>query len=780
MSKFGKTISLRNLAAIGSSVSALALGICGSSSAFAQNGETDRPQGIQDIVVTAQKIEQNLQDIPVAVTALNQQALENAQITSLNDLAGQAPNLSMQTGSSSSQPVIVMRGIIGANTANGTDSPIATYVDGIYHSRLVGMGFDTADLERVEILRGPQGTLYGKNSTGGAINFITAGPKGELYLRHEVTVGNYGRLRAKTRVDLPKFGAFSISGTFAHDEIDGFRRNSQAGLQRDYSLATRGKQGLVTSPRSFGANNSESGTISVRYEPDSLPLKVDYKYMTSRNESTPNSSQSLGFPNTPAGAFGGAIVAFQPAVGGVDVVSLDRLDAIPGGFTSPELLTTWSHALIATLDLPGDVQLKSITGYHGFTDSIVSDLTGNGGLIDPPPVLFGGLAGGTGQPFTLLTSTIWERSRQFSQELQLNHQSDTLDLIGGLYYSRERTESVTPTFIAQPLPTGVVPAGTAAAYNDATARNSSYAVFGQGTFHATEQLDITAGARYTHDKRNTDSRTIINGTPVGDFSESFNNVSWMVNVAYKPNNDTLFYGKVSTGYLSGGIFNGFTFEPEKVIQYEVGSKLDLLDRRLRINAVAYYTDYKDQQIGANNDQSIFVFQNAGKARIYGFEAEITAVPVDGLTLTTNYGYNNFKYKEYIIGGIDVSDDVKPQRLPRHTLLVGADYALPAFSNGAELNFNVSGNWHSKKYLAPNVTTYSDALNRALRDNDWWNVRTRATLRQIPLGSAKGKVSVWAENLLNKRKLQDANDLGLVVAGNYHRGRTYGVDFGIEF
>jgi iron complex outermembrane receptor protein len=766
--------SIRNL--IVSSASSLAVATIAMSSqvAFAQANQANQPnEGLADIIVTAQKREEKLQNIPVAVTALNTAAIENAQVKSFTDLNGLAPNLTVGHGSSAAVPIITLRGIVGYNLASGTDSPIATYLNGVYLPRLLGASFDAADLERVEILRGPQGTLYGKNSTGGAINFITAKPKGEFYARQEVTVGNYGRLRTKTRVDLPKIGAFSVSGTFVHDEINGYVNNSQPGLTRDYSLATRGFQGIQTSPKKFGENNSESGLVAVSYAPDSLPLKADYTFLASNATNSPSASQTLEFQ-----PFLAPLIAFQPLAGGSGVASLTRLDTLPGGFTGHEHLTTWAHMLNVSLELPGDVQLKSITGYHGFRDNLVTDLTENGALRSLSPGTFG-------QPFVLLASTIAERSKNFSQEFQLTYDHDWISLIGGLYYSHEHTISVTPTYITQELPLGQLPNGSTNAfnYNDADATNSSRAVFAQGTVHFNEKLDLTGGLRYTNDKRATVSRTVltVNGvrTPVGDFAKTFNNVSWTTNLSFRPSDGKLVYAKVGTGYLSGGVFDGFAFDPEKVTQYEVGTKVDLLDRRLRINAAAFYSDYKNQQIGQNNAQFIYVFQNAAKATIKGIELEVTAAPTHGLILTANYGYTDYKYKHYLVSGVDLAGTIRPTHVPKHTVALGGEYTAPAIAYGIVPSLNVDAKYHSKINYLPSPT-YSAAADAAIRNNDYWDINARASLAKIPVGRLEGKVSVWTQNLLNKKKVTDGTDLGLAAAATFGRGRTVGADFAVQF
>ncbi|HTH28832.1 MAG TPA: TonB-dependent receptor plug domain-containing protein, partial [Sphingobium sp.] len=399
---------------------------------LAQGGNASDPAtsqiGLQDIIVTAQKKEESLQMVPVAVTALDKGKLENLQVQNFNDLAGLAPNLTAVNSGSGSNPIVTLRGIVGGNVEPGRDNGVAMYLDGVYIPRTTGAQFDVADLERVEILRGPQGTLYGRNSTGGAINYITAAPKGKLYARQEVTVGNLGLLRTKTRIDLPKFGAFSVSGTFLHEERNGYVRNVEAGRVWDFSQLPGGfLNGTRRSVKRLGDRNAESLLASVRYAPESIPLTVDYKFDWTDAQYSNLPKQVLldlatGFPRT------------IPA-------TTTRLDAIAMGFTTPEHLKVFGHNLTITLDLSDEVQFKSITGYRGFTDQYSADVAGGG---------FENYSPAPGRSYhEVLGIVAHERDRSFSQEVQLSYRSDIIDAIAGLYYFKQHTRTLNPLFARQ-------------------------------------------------------------------------------------------------------------------------------------------------------------------------------------------------------------------------------------------------------------------------------------------------------------------------------------------
>ena len=732
----------------------------------------DQTYGLQEIIVTAQKRAENLQTIPVAVTALDKTAIENLRVQSFNDLSGLAPNLTAVNSGSGSNPIVTLRGIVGGNVEPGKDNGVAMYLDGVYISRSTGAQFDVADLERVEVLRGPQGTLYGRNSTGGAINYITAGPKGEFYARQEVTVGNLGRLRTKTRLDLPKIGAFSVSGTFLHDERNGYVRNLEAGRVWNFSRLPGGfLDEDRTSVKRLGARNAEAALIAVRFAPEDAPVTVDYKFDWTRAR----------YSNMPKQVLFDLATRLPRAV----PATTERLDAIPMGMTTPEKLKVFGHNLTVTWDVTDNVQVKSITGYRGFIDEYSNDVAGGG---------FENYAPAPGRNyFEVIGIVTHERDRAFSQEVQVSYRSDRVDAIGGFYYFKQHTVTVNPLYVLQFLTPPNLPAP--ANNTDADNHNRSVAVFGQATVHVTPQLDVTGGVRGTRDTRR--SSTTLTVTP--DFRGKFERVDWTANVTYRPTSAMTLYAKSGTGYLSGGVFNQLAFEPEKLLQHEIGAKTDWLDRRLRINVAAFRSRYEDLQLSANNPNPPFLFQtfNVGKARITGAELEVTALPIDELTLSANYGYAKLKYRQFVHPTFgDITDLANPRFYrPRANLNLAAEYRLPTLSNGIQPSINVTARWHSnmEMYFLPlgyrmvlsrfpaAQVAQGAAIDRFTADNAVWDIDARATLAQIPVGGAKAKVSAWVKNALDKRKIANAAIiLPGFVSGTFKEPRTYGLDVGVEF
>ena len=743
---------------------AASLTLLAPSAAFAQAADETRGVELPEVVVTAQKREESLQKVPVSVTALGRDQVESLKIQSFNDLNGLAPNVTAVSSVSGSNPTVTIRGITGGNVEPGRDNGVALYLDGVYISRTTGAQFDIADIERIEVLRGPQGTLYGRNSTGGAINYITSPPKGEFYARQELSAGNLGNFRTKTRIDLPKMGAFSISGTFLHEERDGWVRNTEPRRVWNFSGLPGGHlKGDRRSVGRLGDRNTEAGLLAIRFAPESIPLVVDYKYDRTNAEYSNLAQQVL---------FDIALTTFPRSV----PATTTRLNAVPMGFTTREKLKVFGHNLTATYDISEKVQIKSITGYRGFKDTYSNDVIGGG---------FENLSFGPGfSYFEPLGIVSYERDRSFSQELQISYRSTFVDAIGGVYYFKQNTRTVNPLFAFQFLnpPNLPAPLNTTDADND----NKSVAGFGQATFHLTEQLDVTGGLRYTKDTRES-SAPLTPGVP--DFRAKFTHTDWTVNATYRPTQAINLYAKAGTGYLTGGIFNQLAFKPEKLLQFEVGAKTDWLNRRLRVNVAAFHSKYDDLQASANNPNPPFLFQtfNVGKAEIQGFELEILALPIDELTLSANWGYNEFKYKEFVLPGLGDVADVANSRMyrPKQNLSLSADYRFPEFSNGMKPSVSVNARWRSDMslYLLPaafQVGSAGLAIDEFTNENSSWRVDARASLADIPVGGSKAKLSAWVRNAFDDRTIANATSVGGLITGQFPEPRTYGLDFSVEF
>ena len=259
--------------------------------AFAQAAAESESGGLEEIVVTAQKREQNLQDVPIAVTAITGDALQTNRVTSVSDLSGLAPGVIVRTAAGGSQlPSFSIRGAISYGVVPGSDKEVSIYIDGVYMASARGAIFDLPDVERIEMLRGPQGTLFGRNATAGAVSITTRDPTGKFGVKATVTAGNYNQNRERISVDLPQVGPFSGYVSYVHNYKRGDIRNAGAGQVWDRTASGLGK---ATSPEWLGTRRSESFFGALKFEP-SDNFKTVYKFDYNRETGTPEVPGSSG------------------------------------------------------------------------------------------------------------------------------------------------------------------------------------------------------------------------------------------------------------------------------------------------------------------------------------------------------------------------------------------------------------------------------------------------------------------------------------------------------
>jgi iron complex outermembrane receptor protein len=731
-----------------------------------------RSTEVEEIIVTAQKREESLQRVPVAVTALGQIAIENARIQDIRDISGWVPGLYLEKQpSGAGTPAITIRGISAAATNPALDNPIAVYIDGVYWGAARASSFEVADIKRVEVLRGPQGTLYGRNSTGGAINLITVEPQGKLALQQSVSAGNYDQVRIKTRLNLPEYHGLSTQISYLHDEQDGYVRNLLPGVVWDFTDVSGGRTQRIVSPGKLGGKNVDAFHLALRYAPYEK-LTLDYKGDFTDSVAVQQAIQTMGFSAGAGGALARSLFSQQANVGGAAVVSLKRLDAVPNNMTTPEHLTVLTHSLTASYDIGDNLQLKNIAAYGDFRSHGFFNGLDGGGLLDPA---------GSGQPLALYANSLASSGNQRSEELQILGHGGRLKYVAGLFYFENYLRYTPTAFQTRVVPyvpaAGYVPTGNQAVHN------SSFALYGQGTYNVTDRLALTAGVRSTWDRRRTTNYTAtVSGTPAGTYAASFNNVDWQAIASYRALDELTTYAKVSTGFLSGGIANGIAFEPETITQYEIGEKAELWEKRLRLNVALYYSDYKDLQT-SNFSRGFYTVFNAGAATVKGGEAEVTLVPVEGLTFGGSVGYTDFKYDVLNVkgaGGVLVNTAASTRRLytPKWTASLSGQYDFAPMPSGAYASAQVEGMYRSDIYFAQTIG--DAALDDALIGKAYWMVNARVSLADVPLGQSKGKLSLWGRNLLDKRELSWGANIGTVAFGAFMQPRTYGLDLVVNY
>ena len=635
--------------------------------AFAQSGQGT----IEEVVVTARKRAESLQEIPVAVTAISSEALKAQSVESIRDVANQTPSLLINQGSSGRASLVVtIRGQTNNDLLLTVDPAVGIYIDGVSMAKTITSELaNLLDVERVEVLKGPQGTLYGRNTTGGSVNIFTklpgADPEGQVSIRG----GSFNRVGGSLIFNMPIKGediALRFAGSY--DKRDGWGRN-----------ATLGK-------KVGGDLDGGSVRTSLLVRPtESVEVLLRGDYTKSTTTSIPHKPRGLVPGSTAATLIGQAIglTAAQAATpAGRAQAAAAYANSVPGGFydTNTDFQSldhsySWGTSGTVTVDLPADMQFKSISAYRVSNRATFYDLDGS--------------------RFALLSTNGYTHQELLSQELQLTGEvfNNRLNWILGGYYSREFGLDGT-----QSINFGATATRN---FNEGHVRNKSIAGFGQATFKVTDQLSLTGGLRYTEeDKRlitlnhnlagvcNVPVQLRLGGRCMGILDGTWDAWNYTASVDYKPIDGVLVYAKTSTGFRSGGhnlrggldITTFQSFNPEHVKDYEVGLKADWLDRRVRTNFALYRTNYRDIQrvviVPSINAPSATVVQNAAAATVKGAEAEITVNPIDHLTLKATGGLTDPKYKDYRDGfGRDLSGQPFVF-IPKKTYSLSANYFVP--------------------------------------------------------------------------------------------------------
>jgi len=624
-----------------------------------ENNKEEEQGGINTITITATKRSESLQEVPIAVTAIYGDKLREDGVESVADIGGQTPGL-VFSSFSVGQPEIAIRGIgTKEDGAAASDSTVIS-VDDVYMSARTAQVFDIFDLERVEVLRGPQGTLYGKNSIGGSINFVTSKPTAELNARVRATVGDNGRFdlggMINTELKDNLLGKFS----FSQRNYDGHLTNVHNGKTMDSkdTLAYRGQ--LMWFP-------SQDTEVLFTFDGADDELGDTFrKPVGSARDSTGDNADN---PVAVGEAFG---------IGGVnDDPTLAANDEV--GFTKRDVT---GYSLRVTKDMP-EFTFVSITSWRESDFDWAEDSEGLPGPSGGNPAL----APEYGFRRDVTDSAI-ETTEQFTQELRFVSPGDEeIDWVMGAFYSIEEIDR-TETFCIPNCGGNVLdvdyPDGSGQWPNRLIVNSSiqhnesiSYAVYSQATYNIDDQLSLTGGLRYSYEKKDVafggdiDDGLANSPNGVGVFiqenfnvnaSDDWSNVSGRLVLDYQMDEDTMLYGSISTGFKSGGFIGSpstptrakNSFDEETATNYEAGFKSTMLDNTLRLNAALFYTDYEDLQVtrfaqladNPGNSFGEFITENAATAEITGFEVEFTWLLTDSFELGGSYAYLDATYEDF--------------------------------------------------------------------------------------------------------------------------------------
>lgn len=699
--------------------------------AMAQDAETAALGGVEEIIVTAQKRSESIQSVPSSILAMNADTLTRLGVDTVFDLSKVTPNLQMTPHPNSGTTArIFLRGVGNNDDQLTYDPGVAIYLDGVYVSRSQGLGADIADIERVEVLRGPQGTLYGRNTTGGAINYITKAPSlNGVAGSAEAEYGSRRSFRAKASLNAPLAPTLAATISYLHAQRNGFVKNPGTGAA------------------TWGAIDRNAYRADLLWKPqDGLSLRYSYD----RSEIGDSPQFIARVPLYPARGE-------RPRAGNPAVRNLRDNDS-----------TVQGHTWTADWEASEALTVRSITGYRKVSEDSYQDY--NTGAFGAVPII-------------ITTADVGQR--QFTEELQVlgTTLDDRLKYIFGAYYYDESGDSFdTSAVIAQPV-----------AERWVTVDNKAYALFGQATWSpdfAGKRLHITVGGRGSWDKRRASlrQRANPNGVPgptsAAQGRKFFSKFSPAFTLAYDLTADIHAYAKVADGYKTGG-FNvrasslarfSQGFGDESLTSYEAGLKTDLLDRRLRLNLAGFISDYRDIQVGVASDPNnptISDVLNAGKGKIKGVELDITAKPTPNWALRFSYGYLNAHYSRIIDAtGRDVSGIWRFTTSPKYRISAGTDYTLPRI-NGADitasLNYSLTDDYYSVATISP--TTY--------RIKGYGLVDARLALNDLAVGAVDVTVALWGRNLTDET-YYIGHFNGGVPSAIFGEPRSYGVSVSARF
>lgn len=706
--------------------------------------------GVAEIVVTAQRRAESLQDVPISITALTSQSIQDGAIRGVDEIAGRTPGFTM-TAFNVAQPRLFIRGSGSTDDGAAQDNSVAVFMDDVYIARGSGQAFEFLDVDRIEVLRGPQGTLYGKNVVGGLINVISRRPSRSMDAAAEISYGNYNALDLRGYVTGPVSDNLAVSFSGVRRSRDGFARNIRLNRElEDLDLvAVRGQ--ILWTPT-----------------PDiDVLIAADYS-----NHSDNGQSRKGEGPFT------------TPPFGSVTAV---QTSDDPRESESPRV-TYQKRRIFGTLgriDWRNELgTLTSLTAYRTSKVNLGDAFTG----IGSPPY-----------PVLDTLNIEQESAKQFSQEVRFATDpflNDRVTAIVGLYYLHEnvdRTEIADLiSVIGSRVPSLGGLTGISGSYQLAT--TESLGAFASTTVKITERLGLTAGIRYTHETKDietqvrsiADTDSIIAAPPTEEYDiaakGSWGGFTPRVALTYELSPALNLYASYAQGFKSGG-FQGqaptglaasIPFDPEHARSYEIGIKGRLFGNKLTFALSAHHTDYDDLQVRQNAQRPedplpIIRITNAGAARARGIELDLNAKPTSWLTLWGSYGYLDAKY-------VRLTDNTGKDRsgndmvyAPKNTYNIGGEVELPV-SDTASAFARAEYRWQDKFFFDP--------ANDAVNTQQGYGLLSGAVGARF----ADGRITaeLWGKNLTDKLyRTSNIPFLGDRFV-TYGAPRTYGVRLRVNY
>lgn len=713
---------------------------------------------LDEVIVTAEKRETNLQKTPVAASVLGAEQLADRRIQSLADLSTAIPSLRIAPFFSRSSALTVgIRGIVPFDANQPSrDAGVGVYIDGVYLGRSQGLGAALYDIERIEVLKGPQGALFGRNSTGGAVSIVSRAPTGELGLRQTFGVRNYNGYSSETHLDLPEWNNISVKIDGVVSKRDGTTDNPMDG-QSDFNLVDRSgiHVGVLWSPT------------------DNFEARLDFD--EAYDGTSPYYVQLLSkSPTSPALA---PLVKVQPDRADSGDIGVPQEDSV-GRTQGWSLRLSWSPS--------DELEVRTISAYRRVKQSQYDNGIGAHAGIFVPNAQFARYS---------LASL---RQDQVSHEVQaLGSLGELTYVVGAYYYHEEGDDDAwTPNTLqwnatgtaATRLPSLLAGARWPFPDRASTARATSTAVFGQVTWIPTAlegRLRLTAGGRFTHDKKDGELTRVNGAVTAFTFDFEDDRFDPSVSALFDLTDTTSVYAKWGTAYRAGGANSRSvsyrSFGPEEVATTEAGIKSEFWDRRARLNVAAFTTRYSDIQIdfsavnlNNSNRGTIETVNAPGEGRIEGLEVDLTVAPLTGLTLSANYAFTTSHLPQ--AANPFAAGRLQPVYIvytPKNAFSASIDYTRPLgeMTLRAHLDANLADGYRGSS----GENTFSD-------QSRVWNGRLALSDIRVT-ESVRMEASLWARNLFDDEYVfyrSAAASAAQGVFGMFNEPRTYGLDLTFRY
>ena len=708
---------------------------------------------VEDIVVTARRTEESVQDTPLAVTAFSAETLQRQGALQVTDLQGAVPNLNIVQGRGSSNSTnIYIRGVGQPDALQTFDPAVGVYVDDVYYSRIRGTQFDLLDLERIEVLRGPQGTLYGKNTIGGALKLVSRRPGDEFRARGSVAYGSYNLIDIQAAVSGPVAEGLSLGLSALHSQRDGYVTDPVTGAE-------------------YNDKNTQAVRGSLAWDPASN-VRIDFAADYSRDDAALTVGQATNSLTTFSGGTP-YVVPSPPPVYNFET-------RVTPGLPNSTELQHWGGSLRIAVDLSDTLTLKSITGYRNLesTDYIDFDAT----------------------ELSISEALVDVEQDQQSQEFQLTYDSGPVTAVAGLYYLRENVSSHQEAYANDLLGAAFLNSGFIRTVDD-DLETTSKAAYANISYALSDKFRISGGIRRTQEEKDYVRTTstfysllpAFNATypfapPVAEFEDT----SVAFSLDYKSSENTLWYLRYSEGFKSGG-YNGRAnsvsesslYDPEHADSWEVGFKTTQWDNRLRLNLAGFVTDYTDFQArvsGTDIDPLTNVpspklsILNAGGLLLTGVELEAVLVPMTGLQLDAQVGYLDADYTEFADARFTSFAGSRafqtPAFSPEWTARYAAQYQFD-MGDGSSITVGAAAKFRSRMALTVDNTPVNSAVDLpGMFQDDYWLYDARVVWNDP---SARYTVGVYGQNLSDevyKTDAQEFSSVGNIRTAYYGAPRTF--------